>query len=237
MQKKHFLYGNPKVCLLDNFFIDRLRKKWLTYAAHLWWGDRLDSRFLAVRLLKNIRNKKILDLGCNAGIILAEMDSSNVSVGLDLSEPALKIAKTISLNSKLLCADMLNLPLKDNSFDTVIFLGMLELPDKKRKKNAINEIYRILKVGGQLFLTTLNRRYLRFKTNSNYVNYAELESLLDGQFTFEIKGFNPFPQFPYFIPNRILAKIPFIWKLLVFFMDKDIFQKISSSFIAYAEKK
>ena len=235
MQKINFLSDDLQIIYSGNF-INKLKKKWLAHAPHLWWGDRLDSRFLVVRLLNNIRNKKILDLGCNAGIVLTEMDSSNFSVGLDLSKHALKIAKTISINSKLLCGNMLDLPFKDNSFDTVIFLGMLEVPDKERKKNAINEIHRVLKVGGRLFLTTPNRAYIRSRLNSNYVNYSELESLLDGQFIFQIKGFNPFPQFPYFIPNRILAKIPLIWEFLVLLMDKDIFKRTSCSFFACAEK-
>jgi ubiquinone/menaquinone biosynthesis C-methylase UbiE len=217
-------------------FVRRLENKWLVYARHFYWGDRLDGRFFLAKQLKNVHNEKVLDLGCNAGIVLSEIDPSNFTIGLDLSMEALNIAQTVSGKSKFLCADMLNLPFKEELFDSVVFLGMLELPEKGKKGNAIKEIHRILKRGGKLFLTTQNRFYLRRKINKNYLNYSEVKSLLFNQFNFKILGFNPFPSFPYFIPNRILSKIPFIWELLILLMKIKIFTKVSCSFIVYGEK-
>jgi len=210
--------------------VKEVKKKWKTYAPQFWWGNRLESRFYMISRLRNFRYKKVLDIGCNAGIMLSELDRSNFKVGIELSKKALKIAKRLNPGAKLIQANMYDLPFSDGSFDVVIFCGMLEVPPWGLKEKALMEAHRVLRVGGSFLLTTPNRSYWAYRKDKNMVSYQELKDLLDPLFSFTIKGVNPFPPFPLFLPNRILAKMPGIWGLILFAMEKKCFSRYCHSF-------
>ena len=110
---------------------------WIKNAKHLYWGDDFDSRYLAVEYLKDLRGKKILDLGCNAGILHAFIDSSNSLVGIDLDEEALEIARKLNKgkNFEYIKGDVRDESLYSARYDVIIFLTMLELfhPEGKFK--------------------------------------------------------------------------------------------------------
>jgi len=55
-------------------------------------------------------------------------------------------------------ADVLNLPFKDNTFDLVLFTDVIEHIPENTELRALSEIYRVLKLGGRLILTTPNDR-------------------------------------------------------------------------------
>jgi SAM-dependent methyltransferase len=137
-------------------------------------------------------------------------------VGADLSGEALKIAQRVIPEASLSLADMYKLPYPDAFFDVVIFCGMLEVSPWELKRKALEEAHRVLKDEGVFLLTTPNRNYGAYGHNKNMVNYQELNKLLGPFFQFDIKGLNPFPPFPFFIPNRILARIPGIWGIILF---------------------
>ncbi len=83
-----------------------------------------------LREINNIRPKpeNILDLGCGEGVISAY--SGHKIVGLDLSLPALQIAKKINKDSDFLCGSGEHLPYRTASFDLILCLEMLEhVPD------------------------------------------------------------------------------------------------------------
>lgn len=61
-------------------------------------------------------------------------------------------------NSPDLVADAASLPLKDSSFEQVIFADVLEHIPVGTESKAVSEIYRILKPGGILVLSTPNDR-------------------------------------------------------------------------------
>jgi len=97
------------------------------------------------------QNSKILDLGCgyNANFIRKISNKNCHCFGLDIS-----INKELHLNNTTLAEHNLNnkLPFDDNIFDVVISLANLEhLQDLKF---AFKEIFRVLKPGGILLLTT-----------------------------------------------------------------------------------
>ena len=68
---------------ITNEFVARIRSKWQRHAPHLWWGDRLDARFVVVDRLRSLAGARVLDIGCNAGIILSEVPGTNRRFGLD----------------------------------------------------------------------------------------------------------------------------------------------------------
>lgn len=212
-------------------------KKWKDHAPQFWWGNRLDSRYYMVSRLRSMRNKRILDIGCNVGIMLSELDRSNLKVGIDLSQKALDIARELIPEASLSLADMYNLPYPDDFFDVVIFCGMLEVPPWELKGKALKEAHRVLRSEGVFLLTTPNRNYWAYRNNKNMINYEELKELLGPSFSFTIKGINPFPPFPLFLPNRILARIPGIWGLILFAMELECLFHHCHSFYVEATKK
>ena len=86
-------------------------------------------------------------------------------------------------------------------------------------------------------MTTPNRRYLRSRGLPDRVTHEELQGLLAGHFDAEIKGFNPLPPFPYFLPNRLLARVPGIWRVLEACMERGIAMRHSCSFVARGVKR
>jgi len=219
-------------------FVSRLRRKWLDCAPDIWWGDNVDIRFLLTYKLTNLKNKRVLDVGCNAGVTLSEMDNSNYKVGIDIVDRHTQIAKDLNSDSPILKADMFKLPFKDSTFDTVILtnvLGVLRSLDDKEA--VLREIHRVSKKTARFYLTTLNRRHPRYRNMPEMTTYEELESILTPYFDFEIKSFNPFPPFPYFLPTRVLAMAPGIWGLLMYLMDKKFLLKKCCCFYAECGKR
>lgn len=215
-------------------FVRRLRTRWLTHAAGFWWGDAVDSRFLLTWEASTLQGCSVLDIGCNAGVILSEVPDTNLKVGIDISAEALKVARPLNPTASFFRGDMLKLPYRDSVFDVVIFAAMLEISDRQDKVRAIQEVHRVLKPGGRLLLTTPNRAYPRYRRHNGVVTYDELVSIVGPYFEMEAKGFNPFPRF---LPNRLLARIPGIWHLLTALMTWHALSPRCCSFYVRATKK
>jgi SAM-dependent methyltransferase len=71
-----------------------------------------------------------------------------------------KVAETKMQEKVMLVeGDIVRLPYKDNSFDSVISLGapLSHITDSQRRSKAVTELARVVKHGGQVFLTGLAR--------------------------------------------------------------------------------
>ena len=132
---------------------------------------------------------------------------------------------------------MLALPFHDAAFDVVVFCGMLEVPRREQKAHAVRELARVLRPGGHVLLTTPNRRYPRYRRHDLMVTCEELQDVLRPYFDAEIRGFNPFPPFPYFLPNNVLSRVPGIWRILVALMERNIGTHVSCQFLVHAVKR
>jgi ubiquinone/menaquinone biosynthesis C-methylase UbiE len=111
--------------------------------------------------LKKILNKKqkILDLACGYGRFTIPLAKIGYNVeGLDISPNLLQKARECALKEKLnikfTLGDMLNLPYKNNSFDSVICMwsAFIELPRINQQIKALNEMLRVLKTNGFAFI-------------------------------------------------------------------------------------
>ncbi len=111
------------------------------------------------------KSAKILDLGCGTGrttIALVENGWSNI-IGVDLSErmieSASKISKERGLNIAFEAGDATDLRFAENEFDAVLFSfnGLMTIPQRKNRLNAMVEIHRVLKTGGIFIFTTHDR--------------------------------------------------------------------------------
>jgi len=151
---------------------------------------------------------KVVDLGAGESIFLDIAKSFNhniATIGLDLAQ---KHCKTINEKGHYsICSDAENLPIKDNSLDAVFLLDVIEhFYDAK----VLDEIYRTLKVGGVLLLSTPNKygiyeykewvyfgmhlkdifNSLRGKPRSYFPNHVNLYSKREIMRTLERHGFS-----------------------------------------------
>ena len=104
----------------------------------------------AISLLNIEKNSYVLDLCTGTGdiakIIKQKYPCTNV-IGIDISVEMLKIASQQVSNVTFLTADVCNIPFDDNFFDiTTISFGLRNIENRKK---ALEEIYRVLKNGGQ----------------------------------------------------------------------------------------
>ena len=217
--------------------VSRVTRKWKAQAPHLWWGDAVDARFLVAEALRRLDRVEVLDIGCGAGVLLSETAATNVRVGIDRSAEALRLARGLDPALRLCRADMLALPFQDAAFDVVVFCGMLEVPQREQKAHAVRELARVLRPGGYVLLTTPNRRYPRYQRHELMVTHEELHALLQPYFDAKIRGFNPFPPFPYFLPNKMLARVPGIWRVLTALMKRGIGTRSGCAFLVNAVRR
>ncbi len=105
---------------------------------------------------------KVLDVGTGTGVflpyILNGIGETGSVVALDVAEEMLKKAmeKDFGGNIKYLNADVMRIPLDDEMFDCVICYSAF--PHFRDKNKALNEISRVMKNGGRLFVCHTSSR-------------------------------------------------------------------------------
>jgi len=142
--------------------------------ASRWWDK--ESEFKPLHEINPLRlnyidersdlaGKKVLDVGCGGGILSEAMALRGAQVtGIDMGEKPIKIAQLHALEAgveityRKVSAESLADEIGTDSeqqFDVITCLEMLEhVPDPA---SIINACERMLKPGGQLFLSTINR--------------------------------------------------------------------------------
>lgn len=153
--------------------------------AHRWWDPASEFKPLheinPLRLdyidrIASLSGKAVLDVGCGGGILSEAMAGRGAQVtGIDLGEKALKVAQLHKLESgaavdyRLVSVEELAEE-RPESFDVVTCMEMLEhVPDPSAIVGACT---RLVKPGGQVFFSTLNRNpksYLLAVIGAEYV--------------------------------------------------------------------
>jgi 2-polyprenyl-6-hydroxyphenyl methylase/3-demethylubiquinone-9 3-methyltransferase len=138
--------------------------------AHRWWDPNSEFKPLhdinPLRLdwidsAIGLRGKRILDVGCGGGLLSEGMAVRGAEVsGIDLSEKPLGVAKLHLLESgqkvdyRMISVEQLAAEMP-GAFDAVTCLEMLEhVPDPA---SIVGACGRLVKPGGQVFFSTINR--------------------------------------------------------------------------------
>jgi 2-polyprenyl-6-hydroxyphenyl methylase/3-demethylubiquinone-9 3-methyltransferase len=153
--------------------------------AHRWWDPSSEFKPLhdinPLRLnyidsIAKLSGKRVVDVGCGGGILSESMAQRGAEVtGIDLGEKALKVAQLHKLESganvdyRLVSVEALAAE-QPESFDVVACMEMLEhVPDPAA---IVAACARLVKPGGRVFFSTLNRNpksYLFAVIGAEYV--------------------------------------------------------------------
>lgn len=165
--------------------VDDLEIDKFSQLAHKWWDK--DSEFKPLHEINPLRLDyiddfaginalKVLDVGCGGGILAESMAQRGAQVtGIDLAKKSLKVAQLHSLESGV-SVEYRCIAVEDladeaaGSFDVVTCMEMLEhVPDPE---SVVRSCARLVKPGGWVFFSTLNRNakaYLLAVVGAEYV--------------------------------------------------------------------
>lgn len=121
-----------------------------------------------------LENKKILDVGCAAGLLAKIIKrDNNYIVGLDISPKAIELASKFLDKALILDIENEELPFPEKYFDTIILgevISHLFLP-----KKTLLKLKRILKDDGKIIISAPNFLVWsnRFKIFSGSLRYAD----------------------------------------------------------------
>jgi SAM-dependent methyltransferase len=165
---------------------------------HVFWGTSpKEYRALATQAFASGDSGWLLDAGCGTLLFTAEAYAANPNrrvIALDMSIGMLRRAKSrlADLMGRspdhitFLQADLLDLPFRTHSFETVVSMDMLHLFDPM--ESLVGPLHRSLQQGGRIFLSSLVQnarfgdRYMRLLYRAGELarprNAEELERML-----------------------------------------------------------
>jgi ubiquinone/menaquinone biosynthesis C-methylase UbiE len=112
---------------------------------------------LVLCMLRPLAGEIVLDAGCGTGIFTADVTPAGVrTVGIELSLPMLMAAGRRLAHRPFLMVrgDMITLPFRENVFDKAFSVTALEFI--RQGKEAVRELFRVVKPGGMVMAATLN---------------------------------------------------------------------------------
>jgi len=177
-------------------------------------------------LAQRWQSGKLLNLGCAHGPDFLPFKEGFELYGLDFSAEMLKFARRYSqkfnFTVNLTLADVNHLPYSDETFDWVISLATYHhVRYREERQSALMELRRVLKPGGEAFITVWNRWQPRFwfkgkevlvpwrmkkKTLHRYYylfSYLELERLAKRAYFEVLKSF---PESAYRFPIKFFSR-------------------------------
>jgi len=137
-------------------------------------------------LLPNLKDKKILDLGCGYGraIKLYESLGAKDNYGVDVCKNLIEEGqKLVSKPQNLFIADMEKMPFKNSFFDVAV--GRFSLHYLKNFEKAYREIARVMKSGAILILIVHHPIYDLIRQKKK--NYGKQEIIVGNLFDNKIK--------------------------------------------------
>jgi len=196
--------------------------------AESWYRLRHWSRF--TRELEDMAETwhggKLLNVGCAHGPDFLPFKDNFKLWGVDFSTQMVKLAQKyaakFNFEVNLTVADALSLPYPDNTFDWAIAVATYHhIHGDKQRQKALQELRRVLKPGGEAFVTVWNRWQPGFWLKSKQANiawksrdkilyryyylfsYPELDRLLT-KAGFEVLSM--FPEKSYRFPIKLLSQ-------------------------------
>lgn len=142
--------------------MDELLKETCDAERHHFWyaGLRRFARPFLTSAVAGTRRPRLLDAGCGTGGNLALLREFGQSFGFDVTWTGLRFATRLGC-SRITCADVGQTPFQDASFDAVTSFDVLYCLDDLHERQAVAEMYRILRPGGSAVINVAAMNMLR----------------------------------------------------------------------------
>tara|TARA_R100000742_G_C4279616_1_gene104762 strand:- start:10483 stop:11058 length:576 start_codon:yes stop_codon:yes gene_type:complete len=119
---------------------------WLCGREHLdiTWDSKKESHYIK-DLIDFQETDKILEVGCGAGFLSREFQTSDFT-GIDYSKPLIEKHKKLYPEHNVFVSESNVLPFEDNQFDKLFCSGVFQyLPDLQYTEDTIKEFIRVTK--------------------------------------------------------------------------------------------
>ena len=148
---------------------------WDSVAGTKRFSHPVRLEWLARHVDQQGKEATILDYGCGYGRTLGELERAGYRkvLGLDFSGGMLTRCRGEHPNAMLVHNDGHMLPLQDGSVDVALLFAVLTcMPDSEDQRSQVNEIARVLRPGGLLYLSDLLTN-TDTRNRERYERYAE----------------------------------------------------------------
>ena len=182
-----------------------------------WWFR--GRRRLLERILKNFPKKsslRILDVGSCTGYNLHLLSEFGTVYGVDVEKKAVEYCKMRGFKRIYHLKNGLKLPFKDNYFDTITCLDVLE--HIREDEDYLKELYRVLSQGGHLVLFTpaIKLLWSQLDVKSHHIRrYNKLmlsRKAKKARFIIKDIGYFNYLLFLPMLPIRLIQKLPLFKK-------------------------
>lgn len=186
-------------------YYDKYYSKQKNHLLPEWRKSYLKRMFESLKIdedLSKNKSKRFLDIGAGVGVTAIECAKKSLfSYGVDISPVAIQKAKILAgqqlskeqrkfVNFQVASAE--KLPFQSNYFDKICSIAVLEYV--KNDQKAIDEIQRVVKPGGRIFILVSNKKPLFFslieswteRKSARKLRYYQAKDFID---RFEKKGF------------------------------------------------
>ena len=160
-----------------------------------WYHPDLDHDLENEIKSRKLNSGKFLDLGTGPGTQAIQLAKLGFDVtGADLSQNAIKKAKSLSDEINFVADDILNSGLPDKEFDYIFDRGCFHLFEDNQRTNYLKHIKRILSDDGIFFLKCMSieekslpddegpRRLSKKEIQEFFSNDFEIENIRDTEF-------------------------------------------------------
>ena len=184
----------------------------------------------AVEFFKQRNVNNVLDMGCGTGRhITYLLDNGFKASGCDSSETALDIAKDVIDKIEFKLCSKGSLPYEDSSFDAILCHFVVQHGKTSIVKSSIEEMHRVLKKDGILFLSVPSTKHPEFLTGEEIEPGTKIN--IDA-----IDGKEPHHYFTEEELKEMLAKFKILKMEHVEFPSERNPDKNAAAWIVYAQK-
>ncbi|MBK8430349.1 MAG: class I SAM-dependent methyltransferase [Chloroflexi bacterium] len=179
-----------------------------------WWyvGMQRISLMLIERFYPRRTDLHILDAGCGTGAAMAYMAPFGKVVGMDFMDVALRFCQQRGL-TELAQGSVVKLPFASGQFDLVTSFDVLCHQSVGDYRDTLEELGRVLKPGGRLFLRLPAYNWLRahhdevVHTARRFTAAELVQDLQAAKFTVEKRSYANALLFPLAVGKRLAERI------------------------------
>jgi len=157
-----------------------------------WYEKNLDLDLEYQLNSMNLTKGKFLDLGTGPGTQAIQLEKLGFeSTGSDISKSAVDKAQQLSSKVSFVVDDILNSSFPDNAFDYILDRGCFHVFEPSLRKKYLNQIKKILKNDGILFLKVMSIEEKGLPDDEGPYKFSQQEVIDTFEKDFEVVEIKP----------------------------------------------